>query len=174
MTVGALAAHLVRATGATLAYLDRTDPTAQPPGELVTPVTYFHFAVDSPIHDQIKDVSASEAEIGYQATLDKFTVLIDDMAQRFATEPEGRLLGALQGEMMTLDDFCRTRLIEILTHLDDLAVSVGVERPATNPEAVGIVVDIVTGIARHVHGDWTVLHALTRAERCEADVFPVF
>ena len=30
MTVGALAAHLVRAAGATLAYLDRTDPTPAP------------------------------------------------------------------------------------------------------------------------------------------------
>ena len=38
MTVGALAAHLVRAAGATLAYLDRTDPTARRDGALLTPV----------------------------------------------------------------------------------------------------------------------------------------
>src|SRR5215217_266096 len=61
MTVGALAAHLVRAAGATLAYLDRTDPAARPDGALLTPVTYFHAAIDSPIHERIRDVSASEA-----------------------------------------------------------------------------------------------------------------
>src|SRR5262245_36453316 len=64
MTIGALCAHLVRAAGATLAYLDRTDPTARPDGELLTPVTYFHAAIDSPIHDRIKEVSAAEATAG--------------------------------------------------------------------------------------------------------------
>ena len=39
MTVGALCAHLVRAAGAVLAYLDRTDPATRPDGELLTPVT---------------------------------------------------------------------------------------------------------------------------------------
>ncbi len=174
MTVGSLAAHLVRATGATLAYLDRTDPDVVPDGDLLTPTTYFHFAVDSPIHSQIRDVSASESEIGFRATIDKFSVLLETMAHRFDSEPEDRLVAALQGRLMTLDDFCRTRLIEILLHLEDLAVSVGLERPPTNPAATAIVVDIVTGIARHVHGDWTVLHALARKERCEAEVFPVF
>ena len=62
MSVGALSAHLVRAAGATIAYLDRTDPAARPNDELLTPVTYFHAAVGSPIHEQIKDVSSSEAE----------------------------------------------------------------------------------------------------------------
>ena len=68
MTVGALAAHLVRAAGATLAYLDRTDPTARPDGDLLTPVTYFHAAIDSPIHERIKEVSAAEAAAGPQSS----------------------------------------------------------------------------------------------------------
>ena len=54
MTVGGLAAHLVRAAGATVAYLDRTPVDAQPEDDLLTPVTYFHAALDSPIHDQVK------------------------------------------------------------------------------------------------------------------------
>jgi hypothetical protein len=36
---------------------------------------------------------------------------------------------ALGGRMLTLDDFCRSRLIEMLLHLDDLAAIVGVSRP---------------------------------------------
>ncbi len=175
MTVGALCAHLVRAAGATIAYLDRTDPAATPEGALLTPVTYFHAAIDSPIHEQIKNVSAGESEIGAEATAAKCLMLVDQLRQRLSEEPVDRLVGALGGRMLTLDDFCRTRLIEVLLHLDDLAVSVGEARPATNPEGPAIVIDIVQGIARNTHGDWEVLYALARSERSSSPaVFPVF
>lgn len=174
MSVGALSAHLVRAAGATIAYLDRTDPDATPDGELLTATTYFHAAVDSPIHEQIKDVSANEAELGPEATAEKCATIARQMADRFASEPDDRLVGALGGRMLTLDDFCRTRLIEVLLHLDDLATSVDDERPQTDPEGAAIVVDVINGIARHLHGDWNVIHALARSERSGTKVFPVF
>lgn len=41
MTVGALSAHLVRAAGATIAYLDRTPADDTPTDELLTPISYF-------------------------------------------------------------------------------------------------------------------------------------
>ncbi|MEM7326868.1 MAG: maleylpyruvate isomerase N-terminal domain-containing protein [Actinomycetota bacterium] len=175
MTVGALSAHLVRAAGATLAYLDRTDPTMQPAGDLLTAVTYFHAAVDSPIHDRIKEVSRDEAVVGHGAIAEKANKLATDMAARLAAEPEDRLVAALGDRFLTLDDFCRTRLIEILLHLDDLAVSIGRERPATHPDGPAIVADILIGIARDNHGPWELLYALSRDERtAEAGVFPVF
>ena len=174
MTVGALSAHLVRAAGATIAYLDRTPADRQPDGELLTPITYFHAALDSPIHDQIKDVSATEAAIGHEATVAKCRQLVADMKTRLAAEPGDRLVGALGGRMLTLDDFCRTRLIEVLLHLDDLAVSLGEVRPTTDPLGAEIVIEICMGIARHVHGNWNILYALTRAERSTDRVFPVF
>ena len=174
MTVGALSAHLVRAAGATIAYLDRTEPERRPDGDLLTPVTYFHAAVDSPIHEQIKDVSATEASIGHEATVTKCRELANNLRQRLADEPADRLVGALGGRMLTLDDFCRTRLIEVLMHLDDLAVSVGEPRPETDPRGVQTVIDITMGIGQALHGDWEVLYALARAERTTKKVFPVF
>lgn len=66
MTVGAFAAHLVRATGATLAYLDRTDLDKKPERELLSKVSCFDAAVDSPIHNRIKEVSADEASAGHK------------------------------------------------------------------------------------------------------------
>ena len=175
MTVGALCAHLVRAAGATLAYLDRTDPAARPTGELLTDVTYFHAAVDSPIHERIKQVSADESAIGPAETAARCRRLAADLGERLPAEPADRLVAALGERMLTLDDFCRTRLIEVLLHLDDLAVSLGEPRPATDPEGPAIVIEIVTGIARQQRGDWAVLHALARAERAAGPpVFPVF
>ncbi len=175
LTVGGLAAHLVRAAGATIAYLDRTDPDRRPDGALLTPVTYFHAAVDSPIHDQIKTVSADEAEIGPRAMAGKLDALVATMRERLAAEPPDRFVGALGGRMLTLDDFCRTRLIEVLTHLDDLAVSVDEDRPPTDPASIAIVIDVLVGIACDQRGDWSVLHALCRGERVgDRPVFPVF
>lgn len=176
MTVGALCAHLVRAAGAVLAYLDRTDPATEPSATvpLLTPVTYFHAAIDSPIHEQIKTVSATEASAGHPQVLARCREVVDEMRRRFATEPSTRLVGALGGRLLTLDDFCRTRLIEVLLHLDDVAASVGVPRPETDPEGPATVIDIVMGIGRMLHGDWAVLHALARAERADVAVFPVF
>ena len=174
MTVGALSAHLVRAAGAVLAYLDRTDPAARPDGELLTPVTYFHAAIDSPIHERIKEVSASEATVGPVDLAAKCAAVAEAMRTRFAAEPSDRLVAALGGRMLTLDDFCRTRLIEVLFHLDDLAASVDVPCPDTSVEGRTIVIDTLVGIARMQHGDWEVLRALAREERRAADVFPVF
>ncbi len=175
MTVGALSAHLVRAAGATIAYLDRTPADTPDDGDLLTPITYFHAALDSPIHEQIKTVSAKESTIGYEATLAKCRTLAIEMKSRLAVEPESRLVGALGGRLLTLDDFCRTRLIEVLLHMDDLAVSVDEVRPETDPAGPAIVVDICVGIARRVHGDWSTLYALARAERASGTpVFPVF
>ena len=97
MTVGALAAHLVRAAGATLAYLDRTDMTSRPDGALLTPVTYFHAAIDSPIHERIKEVSASEAAAGPAELAAHCAWVASAMRVRFADEPEHRLVAALGG-----------------------------------------------------------------------------
>ena len=174
MTVGALAAHLVRATGATLAYLDRTDPTTEPEGELLTKVTYFHAAIDSPIHERIKEVSADEASAGHEAVASRASEVAAELAARLPAEPEDRLIGALGKRMLTLDDFCRTRMIEIGMHIDDLAHSVGESTPDLGADITGEIIDIVVGIGRHLHGDWAMIHALARAERSEGGVFPVF
>jgi hypothetical protein len=174
MTIGALCAHLVRAAGSVLAYLDRTDPTARPAGPVLTPVTYFHAAIESPIHERIKEVSATEAAPGSDDVARRCREVAASMRVRFAEEPTDRLVAALGGRMLSLDDFCRTRLIEVLLHLDDLAASVGVPCPETNPDARSIVIDVLVGIARMQDGDWPVLHALARNERREVNVFPVF
>jgi hypothetical protein len=174
MTVGALCAHLVRAAGSVLAYLDRTDPGAEPPDALLTPVTYFHAALDSPIHERIKEVSADEAAVGSAEVARHCADVAAALRSRLAEEPTGRRVAALGGRMLSLDDFCRTRLIEVLLHLDDVAASVGLPIPDTSPEGRTIVIDTLIGIARRQHGDWAVLHALARGERVEVDVFPVF
>ncbi len=174
MTVGALAAHLVRATGATLAYLDRTDGDTQPERELLSKVSYFHAAVDSPIHDRIKEVSADEAAAGHEQVAARATQVAESLAARLPNEPIDRLVGALGDRMLTLDDFCRTRMIEIGMHIDDLAHSVSVPTPELSADVTAEIIDIIVGIGRNQHGDWPIIHALARSERSTTQVFPVF
>jgi hypothetical protein len=175
MTVGALCAHLVRAAGSVLAYLDRTpQPQAPPqPESLLTPVSYFHAAIDSPIHGRIKEVSADEASIGAREMAERCHQLVVNLRARLEQEPRDRVLNALGGRPLSLDDFCRTRLIEVLLHLDDLASSVGVARPAVHPDGPAIVIGILVDIARDRFGDWEVINALAREERRTERVFPV-
>lgn len=174
MTVGALAAHLVRATGATLAYLDRTDLDKKPERELLSKVSCFDAAVDSPIHNRIKEVSADEASAGHKQVAAQATQVAESLAERLPNESVDRLVGALGDRMLTLDDFCRTRMIEIGMHVDDLAHSVGVPTPELSADVTAEILDIVVGIGRIRHGDWPIIHAPARSERSTTQVFPAF
>ena len=169
LDVGALAAHLVRATGATLAYLDRG--TGE--GPLLDAVGYFDHAITSPIHERIREVSASEASAGHAEVDAKARSVAAELALRLPAEPHDRTIGALHQRRISLDDFCRTRLIEILMHVDDLAASVGVETPWVDVAATGHIIDVLIGIGRARHGDWAVIRALGRAERSVPGTFPV-
>lgn len=169
MTVGALSAHLVRAAGATIAYLDR--PAGD--GELLDAVEYFHQAITAPIHDRIKAVSASEATAGQAELVATMGRVARQLEARLPTEPEDRTIAALEGRRLSLDDFCRTRLIEILVHVDDLAASVPAAVPEVPEAATATVIDVLVGIARRRHGDWEVIRVLSRAERVSEAVFPV-
>ena len=70
------------------------------------------------------------SQIGHEAMARKCSSLAAQLTERLAVEPGDRLVGALGGRMLTLDDFCRTRLIEVFLHLDDL-VSVNRAQPLT-------------------------------------------
>ena len=66
---------------------------------------------------------------------------------------------------MTLDDYLVTRLIELVVHTDDLAVSLDVAAPPIPAAATGLVITTLVEVARIRHGDTAVLRALTRRER---------
>ena len=71
---------------------------------------------------------------------------------------------------LTLDDYLRSRMLEIVVHSDDLAVSVGVEPPAWPEEVVAPVLGVLTTLAVRRHGVPAVLRTLSRAERAPASI----
>ncbi|WP_199429629.1 maleylpyruvate isomerase N-terminal domain-containing protein [Qaidamihabitans albus] len=66
---------------------------------------------------------------------------------------------------LLLDDLLITRMMELVVHSDDLAVSVGVAMPAFPRGAVDTVVDLLSRLAVRRHGAAAVVRAFSRAER---------
>jgi hypothetical protein len=75
--------------------------------------------------------------------------------------------------VIRLDDFLRTRLLEVVIHGDDLAASVGDTTWWADPRAVGLAIEALVTVARQNHGDNQVLWALARRERTKPGVLPV-
>jgi len=106
-------------------------------------------------------------------------VCLGRLETRLPAEPLDRRMPAVGGAVIGLDEFLRTRLVELAVHSEDLALSVGL--PVTDAgvaeegvaEAVAEAVDVMVGAARVRHGDAAVLRALTRRERDDVDALRV-
>jgi uncharacterized protein (TIGR03083 family) len=129
-----------------------------------------------PIHDVVRALSSEAAREGLEANADRFRSLVERLGKRLAGEDGDRLLDLrpIVPIAIRLDDFLRTRVMELVVHADDLAVSAGVGPPQPSPVAATVAIEALMATARANHGDLTVIRALARSERSDADVFPVF
>lgn len=165
-TVRGLAGHLLRATGSVEAYLDRPEPDGDP----VSAAEYYVKAVEEPdihsdVHRAIRQRGEDEAAGGFAAVRDRSYELLERLRERLAAEPQGRKVRAYKDIVLTIDDYLVTRLIELVVHVDDLAVSVRVPPPELPREATDAAIETLVEVALLKHGDLAVLRALTRRER---------
>jgi hypothetical protein len=77
---------------------------------------------------------------------------------------------AWRGWSLTLEDFLITRMLEIVIHSDDLAVSVHVAPSPLPEEPTAVVLALLTRPAARRHGAAAVLRALSRQERAPATI----
>jgi hypothetical protein len=172
MTVGALAGHLLRAVTAVAGYL------AEPPAGfegLIDPCGYLMSIeglstpdgpdLDSDLHAAIRRRAADEARVGPAEVLSRWDGAVEELSGRLATEPPTRAVRVLDGRIMLVDDYLVTRLIEMLIHADDLAVSIGAETPAFPAAAWQRVIETLIEVAVRRHGALAVVRAMTRTER---------
>jgi hypothetical protein len=71
---------------------------------------------------------------------------------------------------MDLDDFLRTRLMEIVVHGDDLAVSTGIATPEFDQDVFDTAVWVLARLAAARHGQTALVRALARSERAPASI----
>jgi hypothetical protein len=164
MTVGALVAHLARAVTNVERSLEAPEPP--PVAAVISAAAYFAAVgpdLDSRINVRVRATSAEEALVGHRAVLGGMDRGLDRLRTRLEDEPESRLVTVRDGDVLRLDDYLATRIIELALHTDDLCVSVGRETPKL--PGIGVAIQALVDIAAHRHGQLAVLRALARRER---------
>jgi hypothetical protein len=158
--------------------LDEPDPHAADP---ITGGRYYaRFQgtedVGSDLNVAVRERSHTVAVHGREQVAVLASEALERLADRLAAEPAERQL-ATRGIALTLDEFLRTRCVEIAVHVEDLELSIGLGPGLTAADPVpdmpdDVVADAVavlveTAIARH--GMQAVLTALCRRERDHVD-----
>ena len=92
------------------------------------------------------------------------------LREQLPTQPADRVVSVGKLWNLTLDDYLMTRMMEIAVHSDDVAVSAGIEAPPLPPTVLEPVLDLLTRLSLHRHGQAAMLRALTRSERAPADI----
>jgi hypothetical protein len=175
MTVGGLAGHLARSVLQVEWFLDGETVGAEP----VSPVRYYARLVGTSSYDSALNVgvrarSEETAAAGPAAVAEEARAAWQRLVRRLMQEPADQRVAVLHrpGEEMLLDGYLQTRCVELAVHLEDLALSVGVD--CRTPDATrAIAVDVLVAAARDRHGDQAVLHALSRRERDAAQALRV-
>lgn len=173
-SVKGLVGHLVRAGEAVLEYLARGQPQAEP---IEGPDYYATLMItmdDDDAHAEVRARGEANAAGGPETLLAKHERACVRLEETLEQEAEDRLVQVYGGLVMRLDDYVITRLVEVLVHSDDLAVSLGLEPPALGPETMGIAIHHLVEVARRARGDRAVLIALTRRERDAEQALRVF
>jgi hypothetical protein len=173
-SVAGLAGHLARATGSVIAYLDRPQPAAEP----ISPAAYYSAAtessdLDSELHTAIRERGDAEAAEGHAALVSKLSDQIVTLSARLTDEPDDRVVQVFKDLVVTLNDYLRTRIVELTVHIDDLAASVGVPTPELPPGARTAAIETLVAVGAYRHGELAVLRALTRRERDEVHALRV-
>jgi hypothetical protein len=170
MSIGALACHLGRQAVRAAELLPMA--TDVPPLECVD--AHYHRAVwvmstspDDPSNDRSTD--DAEAALGAAVLAGRSAEALE-VARRLLAAGTARDVVPIpwQGWSLRRDDFLLTRMLEIVVHTDDLALSVGVRTPEFPAEVFAPVRDLLVRLAVNRHGQSAVISALTRSERTQA------
>lgn len=166
-TIFGLAGHLLRGIRTVEKYLDGPDPV----GASINAAGYFDsIAITSDMSSSLnRDVrlrGEEEAKNGNQAVAIEAYAVTERLGARLATEAVDRRIQVLGGLVISLDEYLRTRLVELVLHTEDLALSVDLPDAAEiAPAAVTVAIDTLVNFACLRHGERAVLRALARRER---------
>ena len=152
-------------------YLGEPEPSQRGPSEAgISAATYFDTVIRSAdiseTANQAIRARGEEAAAGGPAALaSDAQATLERLTSRLAGEKPERPVRVAGGLAMTLDEYLRTRVVELVVHADDLAASVGVEPVPHRQATTAVAIDVLVGVARIRHGDMAVLRALARRER---------
>jgi hypothetical protein len=167
MTVGMLACHLSR-------QFDRVAEILSTPGTTgVLPQADDHYRraawvsatdLDDPALDRSED--EQQADLGPEAMINRATEALATVESMITTGPLSDVATIpWQGWSLRRNDFLLTRMVELVTHTDDLARSVDLATPDFPAAVYHPVAYLLLRLAVERHGQSAVTSALTRTER---------
>lgn len=175
MTVGGVTAHLVYAVASIDAHPDRPVPTTDP----IDTITYYlpgsdAEVVSNSVREAVSTRSRDQARPGPAAVLADFDAALKRLRSWLPAQSPDRLMRVPIARGMRLDDLLVVRLVEVLVHADDVAVSVGLAAPSLTEASSDALVALFVGMCRRRHGDRAVIRAFTRRERDDVEALRAF
>ncbi|WP_026924717.1 maleylpyruvate isomerase N-terminal domain-containing protein [Glycomyces arizonensis] len=169
-TVGGLAAHLASQITSGAAALEADFGGKDVIGVLDhyerARASWLEADVGNDYNTAIKDRGNAEAGAGPGEVAAAAEAALKTLHERLPGLGDGALGGVGRWAYATsLDDFLVTRIMELVVHADDLAVSVGVATPEFDADAFDTAAWVLTRLAARRHGQAALVRALARAER---------
>lgn len=176
LSVGDLTAHLARAGLLVEAYLNAPEGAARaaaaPDGAVLDAVGYylsFPGLTDpqSELSQGVRVRAREGAADGAAVVARRTAETVERLAQLLPTLPGGQRITVKDGLVLTLDEYLRTRVVELVVHGDDLVSSVPELESLPRPPdaALADTVDLLVSLAVRRHGRLAVVRALARRER---------
>lgn len=125
-----------------------------------------HDPTASAFHTSVRDRGEQQGAVGQAALVAQLRASRVALSQRLAGVAPSQQIAVLDGVVMTVADYLHTRLVELVVHLDDLAVSIGLDGPDDVPlGAYEIVASVLAQVAVHRAGPLSTIRSLARRER---------
>jgi hypothetical protein len=167
--VSGLAGHLAGQVPNIHRYLDATVPADLSPMDAVRYYSQ-HGEVDV-YSDRSTRIRALGEETAGSSAADlaaRYDSAVQSVAARLHGLPEDMLVLMFNQWVLPLDQCLLTRILELVIHADDLAVSLDVPTPDFDEDVVDATVTALARIAVAKRGTLPVLRALSRRERADS------
>ena len=174
-TVAGLAGHLVRGATTVLDYLAAPELDGEP----IDAAAYFAGIppapdVAAPQQLAIRQRATDAASVGPDGLVQRLDAARSELATVLTALSPDRKVKVYADHVMRLDDYLVTRMVELLVHTDDLAVSLGLMPMSPPRAAAAAVLPHLLAVARLRSGDLAVLRAFSRRERDDVEALRVF
>lgn len=100
---------------------------------------------------------------------DAVDAALTDLRATVAAQPPDRIVD-LGDWGLKVDDFLLTRVMELVVHTDDLAVSLGLPTPPMPQTATEATIQLLSSLSAWRHGPLNVIRALARQERAPTSI----
>jgi hypothetical protein len=175
MSVGAVAAHGLGVLSDILNHCERPEPATP---RFLGIVEYYRAArldkredLELEGHAYIRADAERNAGEGPGPVLDRARRTLEHLRWVLpAQDPDKHVYLPRQPPMAgPLRMMVANRTLELVAHMDDLAVSVGLPTPPISPEAASMALSVLVSVARRMNTDLELIRAMARVERARPD-----